>query len=169
MIIPKKLQPLTEVEILEEVSQELGIDIKDVNRTYNVWLDFLDYIANETDQATIAIPKIGDMYISVAKMRRGLVSEKNKKFKEGKLNEIEKLRDSCEYIVHEKSIPIILKYGVSKRNYADHMKEDLNEYLPDFYSPRELINKQNYTFFKEDKDYSENKKIIKYFIDEENI
>lgn len=166
MILPKKLQPLTEKEILQEVSDELGIDIKDVNRTFDIWLDFLDYIANETDQATITIPKIGDMYVSVAKMRRGLISEKRKKFKERKLKEIDKLRENCEHLVHETSIPIILKYGVSKRNYIDHMTKDFKEYKPEFYSTRELINKQNIKFFDEDKDFSESKKLIKYFIDD---
>lgn len=166
MIIPKKLQPLTEKEILQEVSDELGINIKDVNRTFDIWLDFLDYIANETDQATINIPKLGAMYVSVAKMRRGLISEKRKKFKERKLKEIEKLRDNCEFLVHENTIPIILKYGVSKRNYTDHMTKDFKEYKPEFYSPRELINKQNTKFFEEDRDYSESKKLIKYFIDD---
>jgi hypothetical protein len=167
MIIPKKLQPITEKDILEEVSEELGLNIKDVNRTYDIWLNFLDYIANDTDQATIRIPHLGDMYVSVAKLRRGLVSERKKKFKERKLKEIEKLRDNCEFLVHENTIPIILKYGVSKRNYTDHMTKDFKIYKPEFYSPRELINKQNKKFFEEDKDFSESKKLVKYFIDNE--
>jgi hypothetical protein len=164
MILPKKLQPITEKEILKEVSKELGINQKDVDRTYQIWLEFLNHIANETDQSTIAFPHIGKMYVSVHKMRRNLVSEKLKKIKERKLKEIEKLRDKCEFIVHEKSVSIILKYGVAKRNFIDHV---FNEHKP-FYTPRELINKQNTKFFDEDKDFSESKKLIKYFIDENN-
>ena len=164
MIIPKKLQPLTEKQILEEVANDLGIDIKDVNRTFDIWLDFLNHIANETDQATVTIPHLGQMYVSVHKMRRGFITEKLKLIKERKLREIEKLRDSCENIVHEKSVPIILKYGVAKRNKIGGR---LQNKKPEFYSPRELINNQNSKFFEEDRDFSDNKKLKKYFIDED--
>jgi hypothetical protein len=164
-MIPKKLQTVTEKELLLEVSQELGIDIKDVNRTFDIWLKFLDHIANDTDQATIGIPNIGHMYVSVHKMRRGLSSEKLKIFKERKTREIEKLREKCKYIVHEKSVPVILKYGIAKRKLNPPSSE---KKFNDFYTARDVINFQNVLFFKEDKDYSEQKKHAKYFLDEEN-
>ena len=90
MIIPKKLQVIRDSEILKEVSDELGFKASDVKRTYDIWLEFLEHIANETDQATITIPNIGQMYVCVSKLRRGLNSEKMKRFKERKLEEIKK-------------------------------------------------------------------------------
>ncbi len=165
MIIPKKLQIVQDQEVLEEVARELKIDIKDVKRTYNIWLDFLNYIANDTDQATIAIPHLGQMYISISKMRRGLNSEKLKNFKQRKLKEIEKHTENCQYNVHEKSTPIILKYGLAKRNIIDNLKEGLtfDDRKPEFYKKDEIIDIQNNIFFKEDKDYRENEKLKKYF------
>lgn len=165
-MIPKKLQPVTEKEILQEVAQELGIDPKDVRKTYDIWLKFLNHIANETDQATVLLPHLGQMYVSVHKMRRGLNSERLKKFKERKLKQIENLREKCEYIVHEKSVPIILKYGIAKRK-LNPIGSDKK--FNDFYSARDIINFQNSLFFKEDRDYSEQKKYMKYFLDEKDI
>lgn len=46
MLYPKKLNVVLDVsEILEEISRELSIDIKDVKNTYKIWLDYLDYIS----------------------------------------------------------------------------------------------------------------------------
>ena len=78
-----------------------------------------------------------------------------------KSKEIDLLRDKCKYIVHEKSVPVILKYGVSKRKYS---KEILKE-KPPFYTQRELADLQNKAFFEEDRDFSENEKIKKLFIE----
>ena len=64
MQLPKKLQPVTEKEILKEVADELKLNIKDVQRTYDIWLDFVDYIANETDQAAISFTPLGKLYVS---------------------------------------------------------------------------------------------------------
>ena len=44
MLYPKKLNVVLDSEILEEISRELSIDIKDVKNTYKIWLDYLDYI-----------------------------------------------------------------------------------------------------------------------------
>lgn len=164
MLLPKKLQPVTEREILDEVSKELNIDIKDINRTYDIWLQFLNHIAYDTDQATIALPHIGKMYVSSHKMIRKLNTERLRKFKERKSREIDKLKENCRYIVHDKVVPIILKYGIAKRKLSR-----VKGIVKDFYTPKDLINKQNEAFFREDKDFSEQKKLIKYFIDEEDI
>ena len=89
MQLPKKLQPVTEKEILKEVADELKLNIKDVERTYDIWFDFVDYIANETDQAAISFPPLGKLYVSTQKIRTGMVTEKLKKFRENKMREIE--------------------------------------------------------------------------------
>lgn len=149
---------------MQEVANDLKVDIKDVHRTFDIWIKFLDHIANNTDQATIVIPSLGQIYVSVHKMRRGLNTEKLKAIKERKLREIEKIREKCEFIVHEKSVPIILKYGVAKRNKREYIIKKLDK--PKFYTPRFLINNQNNKFFEEDLEFSDQKhKLIKYFID----
>ena len=162
MILPKKLQPRTETEILKEVSKELGIDIKDVEKAFNVWVDFLDHIANDTDQCSIYLPNLGTIFGSVVKMRRGTATGKWKNFKERKLREISKLKENCKYIVHEKTQPIVLRYGLSKRN--KYGEEDENGYK-EYFTIREIINNQVDIFFNEDFEYSEEKKLKKYFID----
>lgn len=161
MLYPKKLNVVLDSEILEEISRELNIDIKDVKNTYKIWLDYLDYISNETSQCTVSFPKLGEMYISLVKMRRNMRTKRLKAYKEMKSKEIDLLRDKCKYIVHEKSVPVILKYGVSKRKYS---KEILKE-KPPFYTQRELADLQNKAFFEEDRDFSENEKIKKLFIE----
>lgn len=168
MIIPKKLQIVKDNEVLEEVAKELNINIRDVKKTYKIWLDFLDYIANDTDQATISIPNIGQMYVCIAKLRRGLNSEKLKRFKERKLKEIYDYTVDCEYNIHEKSTPIILKYGLSKRNILENIKKNISydDLKPEFYKKRDIINNQTNIFFKEDKDYEGNEKLKKLFLNE---
>lgn len=165
MIIPKKLQTVREREVLDEVARELKIDIKDVNKTFNIWLDFLSHIANDTDQATITIPNIGQMYVCAAKIRRGMNSEKLKKFKERKLKTIAEVTENCTYNVHEKTIPIILKYGLAKKNIIENLKtgKSYEELKPQFYKKEEIIDNQNDVFFREDKDFRENDKLKKYF------
>lgn len=163
MILPKKLQPRTEHDILKEVSDELKINIKDVNKTFNIWLDYLDHIANDTDQCSVYLPNLGTMFVSVVKMRRGTNVGKWKKFKEAKLREISKLKESCQYIVHEKTQPIVLMYGLAKRN--KYGKEEENG-KKEYFTMRDIINNQTDIFFNEDFEYSEEKKLKKYFIDE---
>ena len=68
MLYPKKLNVVLDSEILEEISRELNIYIKDVKNTYKIWLDYLDYISNETSQCTVSFPKLGEMYISLVKL-----------------------------------------------------------------------------------------------------
>lgn len=142
------------------MSKELKIDIKDVNRTYDIWLKYLEYISYETDQASITFPHIGKMYVSVHKMRRGMNSEKLKRIKENKLKSINSLED-CLYNVHEKSVPIILKYGISKKNSIPYIlgKSDKTT----FYTINDIVNNQTKIFFKEDIEFSENEKLEQKF------
>lgn len=143
------------------MSKELNIDIKDVNRTYDIWLQFLDYIANETDQATIQIPRLGRMYVSVHKLKRGLYTDRLRKFKERKLKTIEKVRENSQYNIHEHNVPIILKYGISKKNSIPFILGQSENTT--FYTINEIVNNQTRIFFKEDLDFSGNEKLEKIF------
>lgn len=166
MILPKKLQVVNEKTILEEVSNELNIDIKDVNKTFDIWLDFLEHISENTNQATIKIPRFCEFYVSEWKMKK-IRSERSKKYRDIKLREISKLDDECEFNIHRKAIPIIRKYGLNKRKYRS-LSEKKNKIIKGFYSTRDLTNIQNSIFFREDKDFSEMSKLEKYFINDEN-
>lgn len=163
MILPRKLQPRTEQDILKEVSEELKIPIEDVKKTFNIWVDFVDHIANDTDQCTIYLPNIGSMFVNTLKMKRGVNTAKWREWRTRKLKEINKLRDKCDYIIHEKSYPIVLLYGLSKRNKYGIKQEDGKR---EFFTAREIINNQVDIFFQEDFEFSEQKKLKKYFIDE---
>ena len=162
MQLPKKLQPVTEKEILKEIADELKLNIKDVERTYDIWLDFVDYIANETDQAAISFPPLGKLYVSTQKIRTGMVTEKLKKFRENKMREIIKARENSIYNIHEHNVPIILKYGISKKNSIPYILNQSDK--TDFYTINELVNKQKDVFFNEDFEFSEQKKLKPKFI-----
>jgi hypothetical protein len=164
VILPKKLQPKTEKDILVDVSKELKIPIEDVNRTFDIWLDYIDHIANDTDQGTIHLPKIGQLYVCLPKMRRGMNTGKWLEFKERKLSIIDKLREVCQYVVHD-YVPIVLKYGVSRRDRKGKIDSTGRR---EFYTARNLINNQTDIFFEEDREFADNKlKYKKYFIDNE--
>lgn len=160
-MISKKLQVVTENQLLEEVARDLKIDPRDVRRTYDIWIQFLDYIANETDQATIQIPRLGRMYVSVHKLKRGLYTQRLKKFKEGKLKTIEKVRENSQYNIHEHNVPIILKYGISKKNSIPFILGKSEKTT--FYTINEIVNNQTRIFFKEDLEFSDNEKLEKIF------
>lgn len=166
MLLPKKLRPVSDIEILEEVSKELNLKKEDVDRTYDIWLEFLDYIANETDQATVYFPHLGRMYVSTQKLQRGLYTEKLKELKERKLREIDKFNKNCKYSIHKHCVPIILKYGISKKNSIPYILGETD--TSTFYTINEIVNNQTDIFFKEDLDFSENKKLKKEFYRENN-
>ena len=159
MILPKELQIVTKKDILEEVADELGLDIKDVNKTYDIWVKFLDYIANDTDQCTIYLPNLGRIYVNIHRLNR----DNNKNTLERrlkKLRTIQKVKENSQYVVHSQTLPTPIRYGISKRNIFS--KERKNGHPPP-YTMDELVDKQKDKFFKEDFKYSENERIKKYF------
>ena len=151
---------ITEKELLNEVSRELNIDIKDINRTYSIWLKYLEYISYETDQASLTFPHLGKMYVSVHKVRRGMNSEKFKRIRERKLKSIQSI-ENCKYNIHEKSVPIILKYGISKKNSIPFILGKTEK--TSFYTINDIVNNQTRIFFKEDLEFRENEKLEKQF------
>lgn len=158
MILPKELNIVLKDDILKEVSEDLNIDIKDVNRTYDIWLKMLDYIANETDQCSIYIPNIGTMYINEHRMNKDYTASSLNKRKM-KLKKIRELDGKCKYNVHTQTIPTVLKYGVASRNRDDRNEEG----YPVYFTLDEIINRQKEKFFKEDIKYSDNDRLRKYF------
>ena len=97
----------------------------------------------------------------MVKMKQGLHSERLKKFKEIKLREIEKIDDNCKYNAHRLTVPILLKYGLSKKNVIPFLigKSKTTEY----YSINDIVNNQTEIFFKEDIEFSDNKKLEEKF------
>lgn len=161
MIISKKLQVVTQKEILDEVVRELKLNKVDVRRTYSIWLDFLNHISNETSQSTIYLPNLGKIYVSFHKIRTGLHTERLRKFKEMKSKELEKLDLNCKYNIHKKCVPIILKYGISKKNSIPYLTGEKDK--TKFYTVNDIVNNQTSIFFKEDIEFSKDKKLEKYF------
>ena len=62
MLFPKKLIPNTESDILKEISNELGIPLKDVKKTYNIWIEYIENIVKNTNQSVINFSGLGKMY-----------------------------------------------------------------------------------------------------------
>ena len=69
MMFPDSLLPKTEKEILKEVSNELNIPYKDVLKTFNIWLDYIEYITKKTEECTIFFPNIGRAYLSKVRLQ----------------------------------------------------------------------------------------------------
>ena len=71
MMFPDSLLPKTEKEILKEVSNELNIPYKDVLKTFNIWLDYIEYITKKTEeeekQYKTRIRKIYDTIVDIGK------------------------------------------------------------------------------------------------------
>lgn len=94
------------------------------------------------------------------RMRR-MYSRREKRLKMLKEKEIDKLDSECEYNIHKLSKPIILKYGISKKNYIPYILNSENK--PKYYTLSEIINKQTNAFFKEDFEFRDNDKLREYF------
>lgn len=166
MIIPKKLQVVTEKEILEEVAKETGFSMREVNDTFDAWLYHLDDIVNNTSQCTVMIPKLGTFYASMVKMKRSIHTERQKKFKAIKEKEIEKLGYLCGRNLHRFNVPVILAHGISKKNRMPwFLKKDPTSR---YYSPSEVVNNQVNYFFDEDIEFAGREDLREYFLRDED-
>lgn len=158
-MFPKKLLPSTEDDILREISEEMNIPFKDVKKTFDIWLDYLEDIVENTDQCTINFHGFGKMYVSYKRM----VSKKDPELKERKKAKIERDIPEGMYNDHKSQVPVSLAYGVGRINYS--LPKDRYGYR-DFFTKDELIRRQNNIFFKEDRDWRDRKDIFeKYFND----
>lgn len=159
MLLPKKLIPSTDTEILSEISKELKIPITHVNRTFHIWLDYLKDINDNTDQSCVNFPGLGKMYLSYARLKgNDNVEWENKKrvniescIKDNKMND------------HKSMIPINIIYGVGRKNYR--AGKNTRGYY-DFFTKEELIRRQSNTFFNEDFEFRDRKDIYEEFFND---
>lgn len=100
------------------------------------------------------------MFVSSHRMRR-MYTDAEKRIKDLKKSEIDKLDEYCKYNVHNLSKPIILKYGISKKNTGPYLK---GEGQSRYFTLSELINKQTNAFFDEDFEFRNNEKLREYFL-----
>ena len=152
MLLPKKLIPSTEQDILYEISSDLKIPITKVKETYAIFMDYLNDIANNSEQPTINFPGLGKMYISYFKLKK---SEYRKDVYNRKREIIEK-RIGAKKNDHEVTVPIGVIYGVGRKNYKIG-KNPVDTY--DYFTKKEIIRKQNFKFFEEDREFSDRKDI----------
>lgn len=155
MMFPDSLLPKTEKEILKEVSNELNIPYKDVLKTFNIWLDYIEYITKKTDECTIFFPNIGRAYVS--KVRLQSADKNTKDLYKSRLEKIENIDNK---INQHKVVPISLIYGVGRKNY--NIGKDKNDKYQ-YYTLNELIRRQYELFFKEDAEYRNKDEIYEKF------
>lgn len=160
MVHKDKIIPSTERDILREISKELRIPQSDVDKTYNIWLDYLKHIVEETPQSTISFPNLGKMYVSYHRMSR-IKNVKDRRIRKIKKEHIEKTVIDCKYNVHKQTPPISIWYGVGRKNIPIGKNKDG---FYDNFTKEELIRLQNERFFKEDFDFSENEKLKEKYL-----
>lgn len=159
MALPKDLLPITEREILEECAKELNLPLKDVNKTFDIWLDYLQWINDETDECTKNFPTLGKMYLNFTKLR----DNTDYLWEAKKRARVKREIPTAKKNHHQVTLPINLVYGVGRKNYKLGRKPD-DKYA--FFTKEECIRRQNETFFKEDFKYNDRKDIYEeYFND----
>lgn len=162
MQLPKTLLPSTEKEILEEIAEELNIPIKKVNETFDIWLDYLQDINDNTEQCTINFPELGKMYINKPRLKHARGKEE-REWAKMKWDKIE--REVPEGIKnhHKVTLPICVVYGTGRKNYKLGRAYNQNY---SFFTKEECIRRQNIVFFREDRDFNDKKEIFEeYFND----
>ena len=113
MLFPKKLIPNTESDILKEISNELGIPLKDVKKTYNIWIEYIENIVKNTNQSVINFSGLGKMYLSYARLK----GNKDKEWGNKKIEKIENDIPKDKNNDHKTTVPISIVYGVGRKNY----------------------------------------------------
>lgn len=134
------LLPITDSDIIKEVSKELNIDISDVTKTYDIWIKYLKFISKETDQAMIDFPELGKMYFSTERCKN-ITSKKDKEYRNLKMENIRNMFEGVEYKNNHEDIPIVHRWGVGRPNYF--------EYGTHNFTTEYICNKQNEKYYKE--------------------
>lgn len=140
------LLPITEKDILKEVSLELGIPIEDVEKTYSIWLKYLKHISKNTDQCMVDFPELGKMYFSTNRCKF-ITTKEDKNYRNLKTNVINEFFKGVEFENYHEAVPIVHRWGLNRPNYSKYGKVKFE--LDD------LVNKQNSKF------YEGNNKFIK--------
>lgn len=159
MLLHKKLIPSTEKDILKEISEELNIKYNDVEKTYDIWLSYLNDISNEEDQNIVNISSLGKMYLSYHRLK----GNKDKEWENKKKKQIEKEIPDKYYNDHRNLLPVNVIYGVGRNNFALG-KNEYNKF--EYFTKEELIRRQNKKFFDEDREFSDRKDIYEYFFND---
>ena len=159
MLLPKKLIASTDREILREVADELNIPITHVNRTFELWIKHLKNISDNTDQASINLPRLGTMYISYARLKGNDDLEWEKK----KIDHIEASTKDAKLNDHKSMVPISIIYGTGRKNYR--AGKNIRGYY-DFFTKEELIRRQNNAFFNEDFEFRDRKDVYEEFFND---
>ena len=132
------LIPITESDILKEVSEELNLPIEDVNKTYKIWLKYLKHISKNTDQCMIDFPELGKMYFSTERTKFTTSSE-DKKYRNCKVNTISNFFCGVEFENYHHSKPIVHRWGLSRPDFSKYDKQK--------FTLNDLVNKQNKKFY----------------------
>lgn len=134
------LLPITEKEILLEVSEELNIPIEDVEKTFKIWIKYLKYIAKDTDQPVVDFPHLGKMYFSKHRCKY-ITTKQEKEYRDKKLNNIYNFFEGLECKNDHEDVPIVHRWGLNRPNYFEL---DENKFTTSY-----LIEKQNKKFYEE--------------------
>lgn len=134
-----RLLPITDYELLQEVSDEMGIPLKDVEKTYSIWIKYLKHISKETEQTTIAFPNLGQMYFSTERCKN-ITSKQEKDYRNKKLKHIYEFFEGLEFENFHERVPIVHRWGVNRPNFS--------KYGSPKFTINELVDKQNERFFK---------------------
>lgn len=159
MLFPKKLIPHTENDILKEISDELKIPLKDVKKTFNIWVQYVEEIVKNTDQSVINFPGLGKMYLSYVRLR----GNKNEEWGRNKIEKIENDIPNDKNNDHKTTVPISIVYGVGRKNFKIGKN---NNGFYEFFTKDELIRRQNVSFFEEDRDFNDRKDIFDNFFND---
>ena len=127
MLFPKKLIPNTESDILKEISNELGIPLKDVKKTYNIWIEYIENIVKNTNQSVINFSGLGKMYLSYARLK----GNKDKEWGYKKIEKIENDIPKDKNNDHKTTVPISIVYGVGRKNYKKFLLREYKEVYRD--------------------------------------
>lgn len=158
MQLPKALLPSTEKEILEEIAEELDIPLKDVNKTFSIWLDYLEDINLHSDQCTVNFPNVGKMNINYVRLRHA----RNKKWAQMKKDRIAReITEENKLNFHKTIVPICVIYGTGRRNFRLGRSSFKHNYS--FFTKEECIRRQNIIFFKEDRDFREKQELFEEY------
>ena len=159
MPLHKKLIPTSEKEILDEIAKELNIPLRDVTKTYGIWIKYLDDINDNTDQSTINFPGLGKMFISYARLKGNVEYDWEKRKKE----RIEKDIPADKINHHKSIVPVNIIYGVGRKNHK--LGRNIRGKF-DFFTKEELIRRQNINFFKEDQQFNDRSDIFEEYFNE---
>lgn len=143
-MLEEDLLPITEQEILIEVSKELEIPLKDVEKTYSIWMKYLKHISKETNQSNIHFPQLGQMYYSTVRSNN-ITSPTAKKERDEKIKGINEFFTGTENINDHETIPIVHRWGLNRPDYRTYGDEKFNL--------NSIVSKQNEKFYEKDNEF----------------